>query len=215
MTRESAISEWHATAWPSSSSPPRVFAASVTWVSVEGYTCPRASSMRSHTEMASGNDPHASSSATSIKFPSEWLFAMGKRYLNARVSGSFGSAAIARMHLRTSPGGVTSASSRKRPVEPPSSAIATTALVSTPSESRVRMDTGAPVPPPMTTALSLSPRGARAARGKGRSRSAAKAAVAEGSWMKGRFFFIQPTPGRRGARASGRGGQLIRGNRSI
>ena len=40
-------------------------------------------------------------------------------------------------------------------------------------------------------------------------------AVAEGSWMKGRFFFIQPTPGRRGARASGRGGQLIRGNRSI
>ena len=94
--------------------PPRVFAASVTWVSVEGYTCPRASSMRSHTEIASGNDPHASSSATSIKFPSEWLFAMGKRYLNARVSGSFGSAAIARIHLRTSPGGVTSASSRKK-----------------------------------------------------------------------------------------------------
>ena len=41
--------------------------------------------------MASGNDPAASSSAESMRFPSVWLPANGKRYLNARVSGSAGS----------------------------------------------------------------------------------------------------------------------------
>ena len=87
-----------------------------------------------------------------MRLPSVWLRATEKRYLNARVSGSFGSRAKAAMHLRTSPGGVTSASSRRMPVDPPSSAMATTALVSSPSDRSVRMDMGAPVPPPMTTA---------------------------------------------------------------
>ncbi len=83
-----------------------------------------------------------------------------------------------------SPGGVASASSRSTPVEPPSSAMATTALVCTPNDSRVRMDTGAPVPPPMTTARrarssSSSPR--RFGRALFR---AEKAAVAAGSTRK-------------------------------
>ena len=130
---------------------------------------------------ASGNDPEASSSAASMRLPSVWLRATEKRYLNARVSGSFGSRAKAAMHLRTSPGGVTSASSRRMPVDPPSSAMATTALVSSPSDRSVRMDMGAPVPPPMTTARWRSPwRGAGAA-----GRSAANAAVAEGSCLNG------------------------------
>ncbi len=59
--------------------------------------------------------------------------------------------------LRISPGGVTSASSRRTPVEPPSSAMATTALVSTPSERSVPDGHRGAVPPPMTTARRCLP----------------------------------------------------------
>ena len=91
-----------------------------------------------------------------------------------------------------SPGGVTSASSRRTPVLPPSSAMATTALVCTPKESSVRMETGAPVPPPMTTAFS-----ARASSSKGRRfgsalRRAENAAVAAGSTRKASVLFFMP-----------------------
>ena len=87
-----------------------------------------------------------------------------------------------------SPGGVTSASSRKTPVLPPSSAMATTALVCTPKESSVRMETGAP----MTTAFS-----ARASSSKGRRfgsalRRAENAAVAAGSTRKASVLFFMP-----------------------
>ena len=123
-----------------------------------------------------------------MRFPSVWLPANGKRYLNARVSGSAGSAAMAARHLRTSPGGVTFASSRSTPVEPPSSAIATTAAVSRPMDRSVRMDTGAPVPPPMTTARRCSPGPTTG----GVEPSAAKAAVAEGSWVNAGFAMGAP-----------------------
>ena len=124
--------------------------------------------------MASGNEPVASSKAEIMRLPSVWLRANVKRYLNARVKGSSGSAAIAAMHLRMSPGGVTLASSRRMPVEPPSSARA-------PRESSVRRDTGAPVPPPITTARTSPSDGSRPAA----SSSAANAAVADASFTKG------------------------------
>ena len=81
---------------PRVSRPSRVRATSVTRSSVEGYTCPRALSK----PLADLNglrelDPVASSSAESMRLPSVWLSANGNRYLNARVSGSSGSAAIA------------------------------------------------------------------------------------------------------------------------
>ena len=124
---------------------------------------PRAPSSRSQMAMASGNEPVASSKAEIMRLPSVWLRANVKRYLNARVKGSSGSAAIAAMHLRMSPGGVTLASSRRMPVEPPSSAMATMALVWAPRESSVRRDTGAPVPPPITTARTSPSDGSRPA----------------------------------------------------
>ena len=79
-----------------------------------------------------------------------------------------------------SPGGVTSASSRRTPVLPPSSAMATTALVCTPKESSVRMETGA-----------------RASSSKGRRfgsalRRAENAAVAAGSTRKASVLFFMP-----------------------
>ncbi len=141
--------------------------------------------------MASGNDPVASSSAASMRLPSVWSRATAKRYLNARTSGSAGSFAKATRHLRTSPGGVTSASSRRTPVEPPSSAMATTALVSTPKESSVRMDTGAPVPPPMTTAFGAGVL-VQGRRFGSALRRAANAAVAEGSTRKASVLFFMP-----------------------
>ena len=172
--------------------PSWVWADNTTWSNVEGYTCPWASTSFSQMAMASGNDPVASSSAARRRLPRAWSRATAKRYLSARTSGSAGSFAKATRHLRMSPGGVTSASSRKTPVLPPSSAMATTALVCTPKESSVRMETGAPVPPPMTTAFS-----ARASSSKGRRfgsalRRAENAAVAAGSTRKASVLFFMP-----------------------
>ena len=149
--------------------------------------------------MASGNDPQASSSPARSRLPSAWSRATAKRYLNTRTSGSEGLRAKAAMHLRMSPGGVTSASSRKMPVEPPSSAMATTALVCAPSESSVRMDMGAPVPPPMTTARNPPAAGRAGSAPGSTSRSAEKAAVAEGSMRKGwrRLTGLTSPPARR------------------
>ncbi|WP_370797790.1 hypothetical protein [Adlercreutzia equolifaciens] len=64
--------------------------------------------------------------------------------MSARTSGSAGSFAKATRHFRMSPGGVTSASSRRTPVLPPSSAMATTAArVQAHGEERADGDGGA------------------------------------------------------------------------
>ena len=52
------------------------------------------------------------------------------------------------------PGGTTCSCSRSRPVEPPSSAIATTESICAPIRRSAAMSRGCPVPPPMETAFS-------------------------------------------------------------
>ena len=58
--------------------------------------------------------------------------------------------------------------------------MATTAEVSKPMESNVRMETGAPVPPPMTTAFKLLVSGTTGSAAY----NGAKASVMDGSWGK-------------------------------
>src|SRR5438046_6661687 len=73
-----------------------------------------------------------------------------KRYWNSRASAS--SPARAASACRRSPGGRTPRSARSRPLEPPSSATVTTAVIARPgTRRRARSDADNPCPPPNAT----------------------------------------------------------------
>lgn len=126
------------------------------------------------------------------------VFQRGEQEVPQRVVAGHGEAVFERPHERVggvlreddealadiAGGGVASASSRSTPLLPPSSAVATTALVCTPSDSRVQMETGGPVPPPMTTARRVRSWASRPPRCGRALFRAEKAAVAAGSTRK-------------------------------
>ncbi len=131
--------------------------------------------------MAAVKEPRERSSPPRTRLPMTWLpglFRRMRKRRSRRATKGSSSAAKATRHLRTSPGAVMPGSCRRSPVEPPSSAMATTAEVSKPRDRSARMETGAPVPPPMTRALGA---GDAALKTGGSARRSAKAASKVGS----------------------------------
>ncbi len=157
-----------------------------------------------------GERPEASSSAESMRLPSVWLRANEKRYLNARVSGSFGSAAKAAMHLRTSPGGVTFGLLAQDAGGP---AVVGHghhgARLQPHGQERADGHGRARAAADDDGALPLAGRGAGAA-----GRSAANAAVAEGSWVNGLRKGATETPGTPLAGRRVRSGAVAEGRRA-
>ena len=145
---------------PTTRSPETFSAVRITSSSVEGRTRPRERSSSPAVASAFGNEPSISARAAMTRLPSACPARpspCGKRYENTRARDEPGSADIATRQLRASPGGSIPSSRRRWPLDPPSSAIVTTAVVSNPMSSRLKSTLGSPVPPPTATARGASP----------------------------------------------------------
>ena len=119
--------------------------------SATGTTSPRIRNIRLAISMAFSKLPCWSSNPERMILPKDWPSnrpSLKRKSKRSRVSGASLSAT---RHWRASPGGNTPNSSRNTPVEPPSSHILTTAVISGVNSFNDCKIVNVPVPPPITT----------------------------------------------------------------